>query len=173
MSSPGQTSSYRAGDRSAGPQGTRLFSTDALRQYASEVETAPDGPASKRKPVLQGLSAGLENLRFPLHQGRQTIGRRSDNDIIINDSSVSASHGWIIIQSAHYVIMNTLSTNGTYVNDRRIHEAQLKHGDHVRLGEAEFRFLTREQSGDPSGRQRWLAAGVVVTGIALLAWWLI
>jgi hypothetical protein len=173
MSSLGQTSSHQAGERSSGPQGTRLFATEELRQYASEAEPEPDGPASKRKPVLEGLSPGLENLRIPLGQGRQTIGRRADNDIVIDDSSVSASHGWIIIQPGHYVIMNTLSTNGTYVNDRRVHEANLKHGDHLRLGEAEFRFLTREQGPGRVGRYRWLAVGAALIGIGSLAWWLI
>jgi hypothetical protein len=173
MSSPGKTPSFQDGEKSSGPQGTRLFSTEKLRQYASEAETAPDGPASKRKPVLEGLSPGLEKLRIPLGQGRQTIGRRADNDIIIDDSSVSASHGWIIIQSGHYVIMNTLSTNGTYVNDRRVHEANLKHGDHVRLGEAEFLFLTSERGTDRAGLYRWLAMGLAVIGIGSLAWWLI
>lgn len=173
MSSLGQTTPDRSSDEPSGPQGTRLFSTDALRQYASETEFAPDGPASTRKPVLEGLSAGLENLRFPLRQGRQTIGRRTDNDIIINDSSVSGSHGWIIIQPGHYVIMNTLSTNGTYVNDRRVHEASLKHGDHVRLGEAEFRFLTREHDAGSAFRPRWIVWGLLLIAFAALAWWLI
>lgn len=173
MSSPGQTLPHRAVEKSSGPQGTRLFSTQALRQYAGETEFAPDGPASTRQPVLEGLSPGLESLRFPLRQGRQTIGRRTDNDIIVDDSSVSGSHGWIIIQPEHYVIMNTLSTNGTYVNDRRVHEASLKHGDHVRLGEAEFRFLTREQDASPALRPRWIAWGLLLLGAAAIAWWLI
>jgi len=169
MSSPGQTPSRRVGRKTSGPQGTRLFSTESLRQYASDAGFASDGPASAHEPVLEGISPGLENLRFSLQSGRKTIGRSADNDIMINDPSVSASHGWIIIQPGHYMIMNTLSTNGTYVNDKRIHEATLKHGDHIRLGQAEFLFLTRE--GKPrSTRLRWLVFGLMLTGLAWLAW---
>lgn len=173
MSHPGQTPSRRAAGTPSGPQGTRLFSTEALRQYASEADFASDGPASKHEPVLEGISPGLETLRFSLRPGRQTIGRNSDNDIVVNDSSVSASHGWIIIQHKHYVIMNTLSTNGTYVNDRRVHEATLKHGDHIRLGQAEFLFLTREHGAPRLLRPRWIVASLLLVGLGVLAWRLI
>lgn len=173
MGSSGQAPPRPAKRHSSGPHGTRLYSTEALRQYAVEVEAAPAGPASTNRPVLEGIGPGLEHLRFTLHAGRQTFGRGSENDLIIDDPSVSASHGWIIIQSGHYVIMNTLSTNGTYVNDNRIHEATLKHGDHIRLGQAEFLFLTREDKrrfGWPRRLALALALGLILILAALLAW---
>jgi hypothetical protein len=162
MSEPGQTPFRGTGRNPAGPQGTRMFSTADLRQYASEAEFVSDGPASSREPVLEAISPGLEKCRFSLHPGRQTIGRGSDNDIIVADSSVSASHSWITGRNCHYVIMNTLSTNGTYVNDRRIHAATLKHGDHIRLGQAEFLFLTREHG-----------TSLLLVGLGALVWQLI
>ncbi len=160
------------GDRQLhGPQGTQLFSTEALRRYAYEAEYASDGVASAHEPVLEGISKGLENLRFSLRSGRQTIGRASNNDIVVDESSVSSSHGWIINQPGHCVIMNTLSTNGTFVNDKRIHEATLKHGDHIRLGQAEFVFLTRESRQPRQHRRAWMMAGLLLlAGLAALAW---
>jgi hypothetical protein len=164
---------HAAGKRPAGPQGTQLFSTEHLRQYACDAGFAPDGPASKREPVLEGISQGLERLRFSLRAGRQTFGRGGDNDLIIDEPSVSASHGWIVNQHGHCVIMNTLSTNGTFVNDKRVHEMTLKHGDHIRLGQAEFMFLTRERGARGSTPLRWIVAGsAVLIGLGALAWWL-
>ena len=172
MNSRVQTPSPLDGGRSAGPQGTQLFSTEQLRQYAIEAEPESSGRASAHEPVFEGVSAGLEGRRFSLRPGRQTIGRGGDNDIRIDDPSVSASHAWVINQHGHYVIMNTLSTNGTFVNDRRIHEAILKHGDHIRLGQAEFAFLTRERGVVGTRRLRWIAAGLVTLGgLGALAWW--
>lgn len=173
MSASDQRPLQRTGRNPAGPQGTRVFSTTALRQYASEADLVSGDPARARDPVLEGISPGLEKLRFQLRPGRQTIGRGLDNDLVLDDSSVSASHGWITGQQRRYVIMNTLSTNGTYVNDRRIHQATLKHGDHIRLGEAELLFLTRERSASPWPRLRWIVAGLVLLGLVALAWWLI
>lgn len=174
MNSPSQSPLKLVEKRSAGPQGTQLFSSEQLRQYASEVERATDGRASVHEPVLEGISAGVEGLRFSLRSGRQTIGRGADNDIVADDPSVSSGHAWIINQHGHYVIMNTLSTNGTFVNDKRIHEAVLKHGDHIRLGHAEFVFLTRERGVASVLRLRWVGAGLLLlAGLAAVAWWLV
>ena len=163
-----------AGKRSSGSQGTRLFSVEELRHYAEQTGPISSGRASVDKPVLKGISAGLHGQRFFLRPGRQTLGRRGDNDIVIDDLSVSASHAWIINQQGHHVIMNTLSTNGTFVNDRRTHETTLKHGDRIRLGQAEFVFLTREPGAASTGHLRWVAVGLwVALGLGALAWWLL
>jgi pSer/pThr/pTyr-binding forkhead associated (FHA) protein len=174
MTSPGQTPTTPVRRRSAGPQGTQLFSTEALRQYASDAGTPSDGRASAREPVLEAVGDRLAGRRFVLRSGRQTIGRREDNDLVIDEPSVSASHAWIINQHDHYVLMNTLSTNGTFVNDKRIHEVMLRHGDHVRLGQAEFVFLTRERGVVTDGPLRWIAGGLLVLILAgVFAWWLV
>jgi len=169
MSESTPTPSRRSDQRSLGPQGTRFFSTEALRQYASD---AADGAISTRAPVLEGTSPGLEGRRFAIRRGRQKIGRQLDNEIVIDDMSVSGCHAWITQQHGRCIIMNTLSTNGTFVNDKRIHEVVLHHGDHIRLGQAEFVFLTREL-GQPRHRyRRWIGAAVVLLLVAgVVAWW--
>jgi hypothetical protein len=173
MDSPAQiTVSPPGSKRSAGPQGTRLFSADELRQFAREAAPVVLGRASAAAPVLEGTNGALLGRRFSLRAGRQTIGRRGDNDIVLVDLSVSASHAWIMNQQGHYVIMNTLSTNGTFVNGKRIHEATLRHGDRVRFGQVEFTFLTRER-GAGGMRRAWLALGAVALAAAgVAAWWL-
>ncbi|MDE3071811.1 MAG: FHA domain-containing protein [Pseudomonadota bacterium] len=174
MKNRGQAPSRAVGGRSSGPQGTRLFAAEDLRQYAGEAGAGSSGRASVREPVLEGSSAGLAGRRFVLRTGRQTIGRRDDNDIVVNDPSVSASHAWIINQQGHYVIMNTLSTNGTFVNDRRIHETTLQHGDRIRLGQAELVFLTREHGAPAPARLRRILVGLLVlAALGAVAWWLL
>ena len=159
-----------AGAPSSGSQGTRLFSAEELRQYAAQTGTPSDDRASADKPVLEGVSAGIEGRRFVLRPGRQTVGRRADNDIVVDDLSVSASHAWVINQPGHHVIMNTLSTNGTFVNDKRVHEATLKHRDRIRLGQAELVFITRESGAAGPTRTRWIAAAALLLALAVLAW---
>lgn len=174
MNSNGQTPPKAAGKRPSGPQGTQLFSAAELRQFASESESLSASRASVHEPVLERVSANLDGKRFTLRAGRQTIGRGGENDIIVDDPSVSSSHAWIINQHGRCAIMNTLSTNGTFVNDKRIHETVLKHGDHVRLGQAELVFLTRERDDAASStHSRWIVAGLTLAGFAVLAWWLI
>jgi hypothetical protein len=174
MNSKGQPAPRAAGRRTSGPQGTQLFSAGELHAYAQTAGLNVAGRASTREPVLQGVGATTEGKRFALQSGRQTIGRGGDNDIVIDDASVSSSHAWIINQHGRHVIMNTLSTNGTFVNDHRVHETALKHGDRVRLGQAEFVFLTREPGATDHRRRRLLAAAtLLLLALAAVAWWLL
>jgi hypothetical protein len=169
MENPRHISSAATGRRFAGPQGTQLFSAEELSRLAAEVGPVSDGRASAREPVLEGVGGGQ---RFVLHAGRQTIGRRGDNDIVLIDPSVSSAHAWIINQQSHYVVMNTLSTNGTFVNGKRVHEATIKHGDRVRFGQAEFVFLTREPRAHRRQGVMVAVAVLAVAGLAALGWWL-
>ncbi len=174
MSDRGQAPLPRTGGRPAGPQGTRFFPAGELRKYASEAGDGADGRASAHQPVLVGSSAGVEGRRFVLRPGRQAIGRRADNDIVLDDLSVSASHAWITNQHGRCIVMNTLSTNGTFVNDRRVHEALLQDGDRVRLGQAEFLFLTRERGASGKAFGRWVGIGLsLAVAAAALAWWFV
>ncbi|WP_233511042.1 FHA domain-containing protein [Dyella psychrodurans] len=150
-----------------------MFSANELSEWAAEAGPASHGRASKREPVLQGTNAGLEGHRFSLRAGRQTIGRRADNDIVVNEPSVSSAHAWIINQQGHYVVMNTLSTNGTFVNDQNIHEATIKHGDRVRFGQVEFVFLTRETRKRRRTGVIVLTSLLVLAGLSALSWWML
>lgn len=174
MSNDGQLPGQQKGGRAVAPDATQVFSTSALRRFAVELDDASGG-ISVQVPVLEGRSPGLEGRRFALRPGRHTIGRRADNAIVIDDGSVSGSHAWITNQQGSCVIMNTLSTNGTFVNDQRVHEVTLRHGDHVRLGQAEFVFLTREHDQPEPASRRRIAVAVLlaaVVAVAALAWWL-
>ena len=174
MNGPVPSTPPLARRRPAGPQGTRLFNAEDLRQLAGQGEPTEDERASVARPVLQACSPGMQRQRFVLRDGKQTVGRRSDNDIVVIDLSVSASHAWIINQQGHTMIMNTLSTNGTFVNGRRVHEAILRHGDRVRLGQAEFVFLTRDARASRLLWTRRIAAGVAVLAVlGTLGWWLL
>ena len=172
MDNPGSTSPATPGKRSSGPQGTRFFVKEDLRQLASEAG-ASEARASARQPVLESITAELEGRRFSIHPGRQTIGRLASNDIVVSGPSVSSSHAWITNQQGRCVLMNTLSTNGTFVNGKRIHQAALKHGDRVRLGQVELVFLTRDGDAPESRHLVRFALGLLLLiGLAALAWWL-
>ena len=164
--------------RAAGPQGTRLFSADELsqlREQANSADEAISDRASVQEPMLEGVGEGNQGRRYRVRPGRQTIGRRTDNDIVIDEPSVSASHAWIMNQQGHYVIMNTLSTNGTFVNGKRVHESELNHGDRIRLGSAEFVFLTSDKNLAGGNHRMLLGLGLgllVLAAVAAVAWWL-
>ena len=92
--------------------------------------------------------------RYRLRSGsRVRIGRAPDNDIVIDDPTVSSAHAELWDESGHWVVSDLGSTNGTYVNysgadaDRRVEVNALKDGSTVRFGEVSLR-LERQATGD-------------------------
>jgi two-component system cell cycle response regulator len=71
-----------------------------------------------------------------------TIGRGTLNDICVSQDSVSRTHAILRATTTACGIRDNESTNGTYVNDHKVHEAYLKDGDLVKIGRSIFKFLT-------------------------------
>jgi len=69
-----------------------------------------------------------------LTTGELTLGRAPNNHVCINDHSVSSSHARIFTYFCVSYVEDLNSTNGTYVNDKRIKKHLLKPGDNLQLG---------------------------------------
>ena len=63
-----------------------------------------------------------------------TIGRIASNDIQIDNVAVSAHHARIVQDGRHYVIEDLNSTNGTFVNEKKISRRVLKENDVITIG---------------------------------------
>ena len=63
-----------------------------------------------------------------------TIGRQAGLEIQINHPQLSGKHATISGDSQQVVIQDEESTNGTFVNDRRVTRAALQNGDVIQLG---------------------------------------
>ena len=74
-------------------------------------------------------------------QALTTMGRATDNDIVISDASVSRRHASIVPRNGGFALRDLASQNGTFVGGQRIDGTrQLANGDDVRLGDAPFVF---------------------------------
>jgi pSer/pThr/pTyr-binding forkhead associated (FHA) protein len=80
-----------------------------------------------------------------LSGGTVTIGRQPDNLVRIDNPAVSGHHAKVYAEADHYVIEDSESFNGTYVNGQRISKAVLRDGDNVTIGKhtVEFRDEVR------------------------------
>ncbi|MBM3143526.1 MAG: FHA domain-containing protein [Chloroflexi bacterium] len=68
------------------------------------------------------------------------IGRKKDNDIIIDNPHVSRHHARIQLIAGKYVLFDLESTVGTSVNGERVQEATLEPGDVISIGGAPIIF---------------------------------
>jgi transcriptional regulator with GAF, ATPase, and Fis domain len=74
------------------------------------------------------------------------LGAMEDNDIILNDDTVSRHHCKIIQEDTGYVLVDLRSTNGTFINKVRIREAFLKPGCTISVGQTQLKFNAREEA---------------------------
>ena len=85
-----------------------------------------------------------------LSKDRTTIGRRSHNDVVIDNLEVSGEHAVMIMSGADVYLEDLGSTNGTTVNGQPIKKHLLQHADTVEIGKYRIRFLGNE-AGDGAG----------------------
>jgi hypothetical protein len=89
---------------------------------------------------------GVVLREINLSKERTTVGRRSHNDVVIDNLAVSGEHA-VIFQSGGDPYLEDLgSTNGTTVNGQPIKKHLLQSGDMIEIGKYRLRFLA---DGDP------------------------
>ncbi|MGQ0824744.1 MAG: FHA domain-containing protein [Actinomycetota bacterium] len=100
---------------------------------------------------LEGLPAGVGLLvvrhgpdagaSYRLDRDVTTIGRHPDSDIFLDDITVSRRHVQLRREHGTYVLEDSGSLNGTYVNRERVDGAALHHGDEVQIGRYRVSFV--------------------------------
>lgn len=80
---------------------------------------------------LRGIT---QPLYFDLHSGLNTFGRNPTNDFRIPEASVSSFHCEIEVSDAGIFVRDLQSTNGTFINDQPVDQAQLLPNQVLQLG---------------------------------------
>jgi SARP family transcriptional regulator, regulator of embCAB operon len=129
----------------------RILRQESLDARGAAQTTATHSVAelAPHTGTLAGPSAiaelrGKDGQRHRL-QSSTRIGRRADNDIVLDDDDVSRYHAVVIDTGSSFVISDLRSTNGVHVCGRRIRSAAtLADGDQIRIGGQEFTFGIRQ-----------------------------
>jgi predicted component of type VI protein secretion system len=82
---------------------------------------------------------------FSLSQGGVTIGRLPDNDIQVDNLAVSGHHAKVYWETDHFVLEDTNSFNGTYINDQRITKQALEDADIILIGKHTLTFMAEPE----------------------------
>ena len=98
--------------------------------------------------IAQMVDGGIVH-RFELKLGVTTVGRKPENDIVIQDPAVSSAHAHFLVEHnqdfPEYIdvyVEDFGSTNGTFVNNLPVQKKhKLVNYDVVRFGFNEFRFM--------------------------------
>lgn len=128
----------------------------------AETQPAPDPEPEIEKFVAEFKVGGKQKtieLEFPVGSNKRlNVGRTKENDLMVDDSSVSKIHASLVLNGENQLMVaDTGSTNGTFINERRIAYGKafvVNESDKVKFGTIEvmFRrvpkpvdFATREQ----------------------------
>lgn len=118
-------------------------SSDPL-QFTHEID---EDSLPKRNLPPPGAFLIVEGRRhFPMTENEITIGRRLDNNLILEDRHVSRTHARIEVVKSQYVIVDLDSTAGTRVNGRLITRHTLRPGDIISIAAVQLIY-----GEDPAG----------------------
>ncbi len=123
-----------------------MSSTQALMpsntaSSAGAPSAAPAAPQPTTPPAAPAAFLILNGARtIPLDRPVINIGRRLDNDIVIEDSRVSRIHAQIRQRFGRFMLYDLGSRSGTIVNGQRIVECVLQPGDVITLGGSQLLY---------------------------------
>ena len=121
---------------------------ETTQTYTPEEIADEDGPldeiAAEGPALVVRSGGGRAGEHFTPQGDRTTIGRSPDNDIFLDDVTVSRKHAVLVQSGGEFRIEDLGSLNGTFVNRRRIDSAtRLESGDEVQIGKYRLSFISK------------------------------
>lgn len=104
--------------------------------------------------ILQSSGKDVNSWTFRVNPGGiKTVGRAPRADFILEAALVSRFHCRLEAGPDSLEVIDLESTNGTYVNDKRIERARLAIGDRLRVGRVELTIEKAAAHEQPSNAQ--------------------
>jgi hypothetical protein len=109
--------------------------------------------AAEKETVAQASLLLSDDTMFLLPGPVTNLGRKSNNHIVFDDLRVSRNHAQIRHIYEEYVLFDTGSSGGTFVNGERINQSKLKTGDVISLAGVKLIFSQEENASGLSERE--------------------
>ena len=130
---------------------TTTINLGALRSVSDQVSLLLDKATENERDVIAALPEGSAMLialsgpsrgaRFLINSAKTTIGRSTDNDIFLDDVTVSRKHAEISHEGKIYSVRDCGSLNGTYVDGIVKEESELQDGMELHIGKFRLHFF--------------------------------
>jgi len=95
---------------------------------------ASPGQEEKHGALLLVLDPSGQRTRIPIDPLPFTLGRQSDNNLVLRDNRASRNHARIFLDGGNYVLEDLNSRHGTWVNGERVSRRVLRNSDRIDLG---------------------------------------
>jgi pSer/pThr/pTyr-binding forkhead associated (FHA) protein len=129
--------------------------TEAPKEDATTATYVIDDQTGELKPVDVGDVAaqsgalvvrsggGRVGQSFPLTGEKMTIGRSPEAGVFLDDVTVSREHATLVRRGGDWLLDDSGSLNGTYVNRQRVDSHRLADGDELQIGKFKLTFFAR------------------------------
>lgn len=97
---------------------------------------------------LQLKFNGAVIKEYNVNKPEFTIGRKPDNDIVIDNPAVSGHHARIVKQGEEYLLEDLNSTNGTFLKERKVLKSSLRSKDEISVAKHSIIFLNDQERPD-------------------------
>lgn len=98
-------------------------------------------PSEKDPELPENVYLVINTQVVPIRSKITTIGRKLENDLVIQDSLVSREHAEIHYKDNQFMIYDLKSTGGTFINNKKIEEGVLYSGDIISLANIPMMFV--------------------------------
>ena len=142
--------------------------TSTLHLSTREHSTSPAGVLDEyiatlseqdRLVIAEIQSSGGDKAMFLINRGEgkgsrflithegATVGRSASSGVFLDDVTVSRAHAVVEKQGTAFVLRDSGSLNGTYVNNESVSEISLKSGDQIQIGKFHLLFVCGQAKG--------------------------
>jgi pSer/pThr/pTyr-binding forkhead associated (FHA) protein len=119
-------------------EATQTFSPEEVGDSAQAPVEGLEGPA-----LVVRSGGGRAGETFRPRGERTRIGRSPDCEVFLDDVTVSRNHAVLVERDGKFHIEDQGSLNGTFINRRRIDNAELENGDELQIGKYRLTFVER------------------------------
>ena len=140
-----------------------------MQGEATAVADAPQQGAAETiiQPQQRGLMAWLavtsgpdKGKTYQVQSGDNTIGRASENNIVIEDRGISRLHAILKAQEDSFILVDLGSAGGTRVGERKLEGKSLRTGETISVGQTTLRLV--EVEGQDAVEQGTMSGATVV-----------
>jgi len=131
-----------------------------LRSEQTATKTAiiaaenPDDNPRESDSRVNAFLIMEDGTHFPLDKNVINIGRREENELVIDDPHVSREHAQIRLVKNTFFLFDLNSTAGTYVNGRKIDQYTLQPGDVISVSDHPIIYVREDFSEENSPKQQ-------------------
>lgn len=134
-------------------------------QRTGILRTRADGELCRVDLRLR-LPPSLGGAAIPIPEQGLRLGASADNDVVVDDGFVSSFHAQVFLRGERLFVRDLDSTNGTFIANVRVIEAEVRADAVLRLGQTELRVEpveTREDVKAPGGKGPWRCGDLVTS----------